>query len=226
MERFEYAENNPQLSEKFDSREISKYFEDTENLYADYFAKEGLSKREHVDLVAKEIDPSVLFIGSSVSALKSVYLNNDIPPNGVTINQPCIRTHNLKNIFNEKPNKGNTFFHLMGGIACDDKLLDVYNLSLKYFSEGLKINRDRLLVRASSADKDILEKINRTAEGPQIELDSRQLDYYRWKYGIDGVSGRGIAFAIRNEVHKEKAMWRVPISFDTFSTLQLILPAV
>jgi hypothetical protein len=122
------------------------------------------------------------------------------------IDQLCIRTHNLKNIYSKEPNKGNTVFELVGGIAPGSKFLDVYNLSLDYFYEKLKIEKDRLFVKAASSDRDILESMETEGDGPEIELDGRGPNYYRWKYGIEGVSGRGIAFAIRNEHEVNKSM--------------------
>lgn len=199
MEKFEQVKKEIYLPEEFNKNEIAKCSEIVRSSFLEQFVKHGYEKKESVDVVAKEVDQSVLFVGSTISALKSLYLNNEVPKSGAVIDQSCIRTQNLKNIYTKKPNKGNTVFELLGGIAPGNKFSDVYNLSLDYFYEKLKVEKDRLFVKASSLDKDILNSMEIEGDGPEIELDSRKPDYYRWKYGIEGVVGRGMAFAIRSK---------------------------
>ncbi|MFW5803858.1 MAG: alanine--tRNA ligase-related protein [bacterium] len=206
MEKFEQIKTEKFLPEEFNKKDIAKYSEVVRDSYFEHFTKNGYEKKDSVDVAAKDVDSSVLFIGSTISALKPLYLNNEVPENGAIIDQPCIRTQNLKNIYSEKPNKGNTVFELVGGIAPENKFSDVYNLSLKYFYENLKIEKDRLFVKASSLDKDILKGMGTESEGPEIELDSRKQGYYRWKYGIEGVVGRGMAFGVRNKHDASKSM--------------------
>src|SRR4030042_1511719 len=206
MENFEHVKKEGNLPEEFEQGEIFKYQEFIKQTYIESFSEKNFSVHESIDLVAGKTDSSILFIGSTISALKPLYMNNEIPPNGVVINQPCIRTHNLKNIYSEQSNKGNTFFNLMGGMSEADRFSDIYKLSLQYFIESLNINRDRLFIRATSEDKDILENLKSEKDHPELELDGRQPDYYRWRYGIKGVSGRGIALAIRNAVNQKESM--------------------
>ncbi|MBU0637043.1 hypothetical protein KKH16_02450 [Patescibacteria group bacterium] len=206
MEKFEHIKNEKYLPEEFNRDEIAEYSEVVRSSYLEHFSNNGYEKKDSIDIVAKDADPSVLFIGSTISALKPLYLNNEVPENGAIIDQPCIRTQNLKNIYSKMPNKGNTVFELVGGIAPENKFSDVYILSLEYFYEKLKVEKDRLFVKASSLDKDMLEGMESEGGGPEIELDSRKQDYYRWKYGIEGVAGRGITFAIKNKLDVSKFM--------------------
>jgi len=206
MGKFKQINGKQFLPQEFNHREISEYSKFVSTSYLSHFMENGYIEQKSVDIVAQDIDPSVLFIGSTISALKHMYLNNKIPACGVVINQLCIRTHNLKKLYTERQNKGNTVFELIGGLSEVSKFSEVYNLSLRYFYEKVKIEKESLFVKASSADKDILESIKKDQNSPKIEIDGRKLDYYRWKYGIPGVSGRGIAFSVRNKFDKKKSM--------------------
>lgn len=206
MEKFEQLKTENYLPEKFNKSEIAKYSEVVRNSYLEHFSKNGYEKKDSIDIADRDADSSVLFIGSTISALKPLYLNNEVPENGIIIDQPCIRTQNLKNIYSKEPNKGNTVFELVGGIAPGSKFSEVYKLSLNYFYEKLKVEKDRLFVKASSLDKDILKSMEINGDSPEIELDGRKLDYYRWKYGMEGVAGRGMAFSVRNKHDANKSM--------------------
>jgi len=206
MEKYEIKQNKKSLPEKFNRNELLSDLEFVRESYVEFFLRNGFSRHTSVDIIAKETDPSVFFIGSTISPLKHFYLDNEIPQNGVVIAQPCIRTHNMKNLYTDNPNKGNTFFNLIGGLAEGNKFKDVCAISLKYFNEELKIPRDRIFARASSLDDDLIENLKTLYKCPELEIDGRKSSYYRWRYGIKGVTGRGIALAIRNTENRNNSM--------------------
>lgn len=182
---------------EFDPHCISEYQAQICSDYIQFFQEKNYHVESPVN-VASGFDSTTKFIGSTISIFKPHFLENRIPENGSVIVQPCIRTQSKKFLYNDEENLSyNTFFSIIGGIANIEKMQEVCPSVIDFFSKKLGVNSSRILIRMSSEDTDLLTAIQPT--DVSIEFNTRPTQYYRWKYGMPGVVGRGVTIAIRNE---------------------------
>ena len=110
--------------------------------------------------VSSGIDPTVRFIGSHISVLKPEMIEQCIPQPGEYIIQECIRTKNIREIFNNKyySELGSSFLSL--GTLTDYGRLDEANQeNINFFLNKLRLSFDNLRIRISSHDQDLLTSI-------------------------------------------------------------------
>lgn len=117
--------------------------------------------------------------------------------NGFFLIQRCLRTQNATSFFNDKsfPEWG-SYFTEIGLITSPDKLSKITEDSLKYFTSILGIEPERIILRVSSQDKDLLKCVKNT--NLSVEIDGLPLKYYRHRYGLEMFLGRNFNFGIKN----------------------------
>lgn len=187
------------LAEKeFSRQDILQYQEEVVNEYNEFFGSKQYESTEPVG-IASAFDSTTKFVGSTISRFKPLFTEDRIPENGVTVVQPCLRAQNKQYLYEDETRLAyNTYFSIIGGIATFEKTDDVCADVVEYFSEKLGIGSDRISVKISSEDTDLLGSVQKI-EDISIETDTHSPSYYRWKYGMPDVVGRGLTIAIRNE---------------------------
>ncbi|MFA6408368.1 MAG: hypothetical protein WCW36_02805 [Candidatus Paceibacterota bacterium] len=172
--------------------------ETLEDDFKDFFRARGYEEHEPV-LISSGIDPTVRFIGSHISVFKPYLLSETVPTPGYFMTQDCIRTQNVKRLFDDEylPHWG-SFFTSLGTISPSDRLNDVCGESLSFLKEKLDINANDIRVRVSSKDIDLHETSKKVFHEDNLEVDTQRETYYRHKIGIDGVWGRNFNIALRN----------------------------
>ncbi|WP_040067572.1 hypothetical protein [Pseudomonas batumici] len=142
-------------------------------------------------------DETLLFANSTIAGYKRHLLEGRVPFPGFSIVQECIRNQNLKSIRNwsEELEYMSCFTQLgvLGGPNSLPRILEFITDYLASIS-----SRQRLLCRVSRS-LTLYESVTCKCEGWRIEIDGRPPGYYHWKYGLDGVSGEGVTFAIQDQ---------------------------
>lgn len=180
----------------FTTRDIQEYHEQVHGEYVQFFQSKHYIEVLPVN-VASGFDSTTKFVGSTISRFKPFFVENTISENGMVVVQPCIRTQNKQNLYRDEEKLAyNTCFSIIGGIAPSYKTKEICADVLAFFIEKLGVDRSRILVRISSQDADLLEGVDTIST---LEQDGRDPQYYRWKYGMPGVVGRGLTIAIQNE---------------------------
>lgn len=181
----------------FSPQKILDYHFIVKKLFTDYFS--GLGYQEHTPApIISFNDRSVRFIGSTTNVFKPYIINNpSLPSNGFFLIQRCLRTQNATSFFDDKffPEWG-SYFTEIGLITPPDKLSKMTEDSLKYFTSILGIESERIILRVSSQDKDLLKCVKNT--NLAVEIDGLPLKYYRHKYGLEMFLGRNFNFGIKN----------------------------
>jgi hypothetical protein len=172
--------------------------------YLRHFSNCGYKTQPPVS-IASEIDQSVLFIGSTISVFKNEFLSGNLQGTGTVVTQTCLRTQNGDSLYNlnEFPEYC-SHFHMIGGIAPIQNLSQVIEDNLSFFIEA-GFHKEDLVIRTSSKDEDLIKSSEGLHPSELIELDTKEDMYYRWKYGMEGVSGRGLTFAVKD---KERGVLR------------------
>ena len=161
------------------------------------FTEKGYQRERSVD-ISSEIDPSVTYIGSGISVLKPLLLNDQIHRTGNFIKQKAIRTQSLRNI--NKPElitEYNSFFDALCVLTRYENLETLVRDSFSFFQDYLNVKPEDIMLRINSQDKDLIEATKCLDPRVKIEFDTREEKYYKHKYGLDeqGIFGRNMNFA-------------------------------
>jgi hypothetical protein len=148
--------------------------------------------------ISSRVDPTVRLIGSHISVLKPFVFNGNIPRPGVCIVQNCIRTHSLRHAFNDGHcPKWGSYFPSLGALLQGQDAASATRDLLGYLKR-LGIDTDRVLVRVSSSDMDLLEVCATVLPHDSVEVNTRPPEYYRHSIGEPEVSGRNFNIAVHN----------------------------
>ncbi len=166
--------------------------------FLQYFSEKGYLMIPCV-LITSGIDPTVRLIGSHVSPMKNYFIENKIPKNGLIMSQPCIRTHNLKKIFDDSviPAWGSYFISL-GALVMPEKITELCTNSLEYLLNSINIPAENIILRINSADRDLYNLAKKYAYlGIGYDDSTMPEKYYRHKIDIEDIWGRNFNYAIK-----------------------------
>ena len=146
--------------------------------------------------ILPENDPSVVFTGATITPLKQ-YVETGIPSPGFCMVQKCLRVKDVKKITDVSviPEWTN-YFTMCGILSAPGRLQELSAEAFDLLTKAYAITTDRLIVNASSEDRDMSAFWK--DKGVTVIEDDASVQY-RWKYGMKGIRGRGITFQLRNE---------------------------
>ncbi len=185
------------LPRDFDRRIASSFRNRLNDLFLNHYLQAGAQRGRPV-AVSSAVDPSVLFIGSSISVLKPYILEQAIPVGGIALAQPSLRVHNANRLLTPDFNfEWGGFFTNIAVLAPVESVEDLFIETLGFFVETVGFSPDDILLRVSAADED-LERLCLSV-GPRIrsEVGRETALYYRHHIGIDGIVGRNFNVALR-----------------------------
>lgn len=181
----------------FSPRKILDYHSIIKKLFTDYFSNLGYQEHTPAPIISFD-DRSVRFTGSTTNVFKPYILNNSlIPKRGLFLIQRCLRTQNAKSFWEDDifPEWG-SYFTEVGLIASSDSIMRLTIDSIKYFINILKIEPEKMCLRVSSRDKDLLKCTRQMSL--ETKIDDMPAKHYRHKCGLPGVLGRNFNFGIKN----------------------------
>ena len=183
--------------EKFPPERAKQYIDWIVNNFKEHFSSLDYKEGQSVP-ISSGVDPSVRFIGSPISVFKPRLVNRQIPYPGIFMRQDCIRTKNSDKLLNDDflPAWG-SYFPNMGAITPPERISDGCNEAFDFFEKKLGISRENILIRINSQDGDLLDICRGRYKDTNLEVDSRKIDYYRHKLGIEGFGGRNCNIALR-----------------------------
>lgn len=153
--------------------------------------------------VISRVDPSVRFIGSTISVLKPYIQTKTVPPQGVFLVQPALRTWNVAALLDPaaKP-KWTSYFLALGFLLPSQRLGQAARDACDFLFESLGVPARRAVIRASSQDQDLIHAFTTLAPRPELEIDASDLALYRHRYGMETVSGRNCNIALRDDANR------------------------
>ena len=160
-----------------------------------HYRGRGYIEQAPAHLVSR-VDPSVRFIGSTISVLKSFIRTRSAPEPGVFLIQPALRTRNLEKLLDENamPTSPSFFLHL-GTLSPASFLEQAAIDGWMFFLDQCAGQSSRAVMRVSSQHQDLLT-IARNLPGPAVEIDGEPQDHYRHQFGMVGISGRNLNYGI------------------------------
>lgn len=177
---------------KIDIRVGQRFISDQFTLF---YEEQGYQKFPPGGLLATD-DKSVIFTGATITPLKKV-LEEGVTPPGHFMVQKCLRTKDINQITDISviPDWTN-YFTMCGILSAPGRAGDVSNEAYEFLIDRLGLDRDNILVQASSNDRDLSSYW--ASRGIPIEEDGQPESYYRWRYGMPNIYGRGINLLLRS----------------------------
>ena len=182
----------------FERASSAEHVEGMKRDFASHYSALGYVEHQPVP-ISSRVDPSVRFVGSHISVLKRYLLEGSLPAPGYFILQNCIRTQNVKRLWDDDylPRWG-SFFTSLGALAVAERLDDVCIETFRFFECQLDIHANSIRLRVSSQDEDLMRACLIIGRSECLEIDTQQLPYYRHKLGMDGIAARNFSIALRN----------------------------
>ncbi len=159
---------------------------------------QAFQSRQFIDCGKKplipESDPSVHFVGASISAFKPfltkhVSAGQDLK--NMVLVQPCLRLHNLNSLLKTETLQYYSFFHMLGALCPppSEKLAisALAELTGKLLTKGI--------IRASREQTPYHSVF---ADAFPVEIDTRPPEYYSWVFGTKEYTGKGVTLAFSN----------------------------
>ena len=180
-------------------RNNTEYLDFVESKFDECFSEKNYYKESPVDITSK-IDLTVDFVGSSISPLKKYIINNNIPEQGIYLNQNSMKSKSLKYLKSDVPQKFGCYYKCMGILTKPNLEKVVYD-TFDYFINYLNIPVDDICIRICSQDSDLVKAIKNVDLGIKREYDTVDLKHYRHKYGMESrnITGRDFNIGIRKK---------------------------
>lgn len=162
-------------------------------------ARFGGSGHKHLAAVpvSSRVDPTVRFVGSTISVLKP-RLDGDLAP--VCLAQPAIRTQNLQKLLDPSAEiEWSTLFMALGTLASYAGTRRTAELARDFLLHDAEIEAGRLIARCSSRDPDLVAIAEKIFGA--VEIDGSMMAVYRHHYGEKHLSGRNFNLAILTGGH-------------------------
>lgn len=162
--------------------------------FSRFYGEHGYKVVSSEGLLPEE-DETVLFTGATITPLKRM-LQDGIQSPGFCMVQKCLRTKRLEQIFDLNTYPDWTHYFTMCGIlAAPGKIEKISEESYKFLTDKLGISKQNLQIEASSKDQDLFSYWEE--QGIKVVKDTQSESYYRWRYGVPGIQGRGINLQLR-----------------------------
>src|SRR3989338_1679773 len=192
------AVHNVYDKEKFSPETAKDHVESLVTDFKDYYSLLGYREEPSVQ-ISSGIDSTVRFIGSHISVFKPYLGENNVPAPGIFMRQNCLRTRNADRLLDDSyfPNWG-SYFPSIGAITPPKRLNETCEETFDFFEKKLGISPENFLIRINSKDVDLMDVCKKHYKDANLEVDTRKLDYYRHKLGMEGVWGRNFNIALRD----------------------------
>lgn len=211
----ETMENHSVKESAYRRYDIPERRKEIQNNFETFFDSKGCKIEKSVPLLAKELDPTVIFIGSSTNVFKK-YLKDEesIPENGVILWQNKLRTKYYQLLLKDEIPEYCSYFS-GGGLLMPPKTYEkTCDLIVDFLSSSLEIDKSDLSVRIFSQDEDMINHWKlKVVDGINLEIDENNESEYRWKFGEVGMTGRGMVFSVKKSDSDK---------YSDFGTLEII----
>jgi len=180
--------------------ETRKYRDNLATTFLSFYEGLGSTFVPPIPLVPGKIDTSVVFTGATINGWKE-YLRSEkeLAEGGIHTVQPCLRTQNADSFYRiENIPPFGSYFTMAGILAPSSRLDEIYRSALNFLMEKIRIRPKNITVHLCSMHEEIGRCVdNNTPSGVYIARD--QINYYEWRYGMEGFRGEGLTIAIFNE---------------------------
>ena len=167
------------LDHKYRRESCHKLVNLLSNRFIDFYSTLEYDKINSVS-ISSGVDPTVRFIGSHISVMKPFFLDDKIPEKGLYIIQDCIRTQNLRILFEDNSSsKWGSFFTSMGCLVQPSKLDDLVKHLNSFLSTELNIDYENIKLRINKEYEDLIIAASKYFPDSTLEINTMWPKYFR-----------------------------------------------
>lgn len=167
--------------------------------FTSHFADRGYHLWEAQPILPQE-DITLFFNNSAIVVYKS-YMRGERemePPGGFVV-QPCVR---MQILLSEDPAivpEYMSYFKMCGAFSPVSSYRSFAEDIWSFFRETLGCTNQDIQIHATNAHESLLGPwLDMPTFAPLVAWDTFPDDYYNWQFGVEGITGRGLTLAIRN----------------------------
>lgn len=168
------------------------------HLFMQYFSSKGYQVHEDSSLVAHD-DDTLLFTNDTIAPWKN-HLLEGIPEEGMALQQPCLRLQGMRDTICREislefqPQRFLGYFTSLGVLvgARKREVLQEHISELLLDAYAIDSSRVRIFGR-----KD-MHCLGRLCEQFTVDTTPNKSVYYTWKYGLEGIVGKGATVGIES----------------------------
>lgn len=164
------------------------------SMFIEHYRTAGYLIHPSVPLLSGNTDPSVIFIGSSTNVLKPFLMQDELPKPGIALYQPKLRQQNTRAFYTQEPIEFLSYFSGGGVLAPIETATLTSQVMIAFIEYYLGVPASKLIARVSSIDVDLIDLWS--SVGVTVEIDGKDPDQYKWQFGSEQLSGRGMMLAI------------------------------
>lgn len=186
-------------------------YEPIRDCFFDTCKRQGMLNVAPVSLVPPH-DDTVYFTSSTITGLKSMVLNDQIPVNGVYLHQPCFRLHSIHEPFYDGEKiKYPGYFNMLGVLVPADSILNLQHTIIDIM-DNQGIDRNKIKLNTTAKEPMLVQELKSYYE---VEYDTRQPKSYDWTYGMgQDITGTGMTFYIRQDTGEYKRLGQYIIIYN------------
>jgi len=137
------------------------------------------------------IDKTIAFTNATIVPLKPLFTKPYNQP-GFVVYQPCVRLWNITN--NAFEGSFTSFFRMLSilvhpSVKTDEILKEIF----EYIENVLNISADKIIIHSNSLTNDLVGDLYKKYKVIQDKFNDK---FYKWSYGINGVTGRGVTIFV------------------------------
>lgn len=163
--------------------------------FSRHFEGKGLAIVEPAPLISRE-DTSVRFTGATINRFKPMLGKERLIYPGYATIQPCLRLFSLNSLLDKDAQFHICYFTMLGTIFHVEVEKPAVAWCVAFLQRVCGIPASRLKVKVASRDQAMLKALIPLVN---VDSDGEATDFYNWKFGMDGISGRGATFSVWNE---------------------------
>ena len=168
--------------------------------FIDFFTNKNYKLEKSVKITSG-IDPSVFFVGSTISVLKPLLLNDNIDSTGNIAIQNAIRSRALNRIYIPEKIEWSSYFDAIGLLVNYNNIDNIIGDVLEYLNNKADISYQDIQININSKDVDLVKSLENVNPGVKVQFDTKPEAYYKHRYGLDdlGIYGRNMNIAIKDK---------------------------
>jgi hypothetical protein len=163
-------------------------------VFSDFFLGKGFLKLEAEPLIPCN-DPSLFYTNSSIVRFKPFFQKGSLDISSpLLVCQPCLRFRGLNSFLDEDAKPYLSFFNMVGTLYPPHELEWKASLTIELLTQKYGIAKENILLRVCPSDKRLIDAFSGIVT---MEVGGQKEEYYQWKFGMEGISGRGATFLIK-----------------------------
>lgn len=176
---------------------------EVEQRFLEHFQGAGCIVAAEEPLVPR-FDTSVLFTNATIIGLKPYLKDQSIPLTGIALAQTCLRSQNIDHAYRSVPLRYLSVFRMLGVLFPPSRGAELLSLGMSLLTRREAIAGSRIAIKVPAPPQRFVGFDPATAYSNDVAgevlFGTEAPGYYKWRYGLEGITGLGVTFSVRSSV--------------------------